>query len=288
MAEINGRTKLVGIVGDPVAHTLSPAMHNAAFQALDLNWRYLPFHVEPDGFENFVKWAGAIENLVGLNVTMPYKEKVKPLLDELTPQAEILGAVNTIHFQEGRLIGHNTDGRGFLVSLKKDGRRDPSGKRALVIGAGGVAKSVAVSLAIAGAKEIFIVNRTKDKADRLAELVTKSFNCPAFGFDFSDDLKERVQASDLIVNATPLGMLTNEVPPFFEHVTDKNFVYDLTYSPKEPKLLSLARSKGASGIDGTGMLLYQGVAAFEIWTHLDPPVNVMKRALTDSLKVKGV
>lgn len=287
MVKINGKTKLVGIVGYPVAHTLSPAMHNAAFQAVNLNWAYLPFHVEEDGFEDFIKGASRVENLVGLNVTMPYKEKILPFLAETTPQAEMLGAVNTIHFQDGRIIGHNTDGRGFLFSLKNDGRKDPASKRALVIGAGGAAKSVAISLAASGAKEIFIVNRTKEKAANLADLVTRLFQIPAKGFGMDGDLKEAVEASELIINATPLGMLSDEVPPFFKYVGKKHFLYDLTYSIKEPRLLSEVKAKGGKGMDGSGMLLYQGAAAFEIWTHLDPPVNVMKRALLDNLKLKG-
>ncbi len=287
MTKINGRTKLVGIVGSPVAHTLSPAMHNAAFQTLNLNWTYLPFQVESDGFEEFIKVASKIDNLVGLNVTMPYKERVKPLMDELTPQAEILGAVNTIHFSEGRMIGHNTDGQGFLLSLKNDGKKDPSLKSILVMGAGGAAKSVAISLAIAGAKEIFIANRTKEKAEKLAEIIKRLFGAPATGFALKDDLEEIVLSCDIVVNATPLGMLTGEVPAFFKHLSKNQFFCDLTYSPKEPKLLTIAKEQGAKGMDGVGMLLYQGAAAFEIWTRLDPPVSVMKKALVDSLKARG-
>ncbi|MDI6689420.1 MAG: shikimate dehydrogenase [Actinomycetota bacterium] len=285
MLRIDGQTKLTGIIGYPLRYTLSPVLHNAAFQHLSLNWCYVPLPVERPLLHQALEGIKAL-NFVGINVTMPYKEEVIPFLDEIASYARIVGAVNTIHVKGNRLIGYNTDGRGFLASLQRDAKFDPKGKNILIVGAGGAARSIAVSLALAGANYIAILNRTLERAHSLGQLLQENFpSCEVEAMDFEADLSYVFLKAEVVINATPVGMdpKSGELPFPVELLKPKHLVCDLIYKPRETLLLKLAKEKGARTLGGLGMLLHQGAAAFEIWTNLEPPIAVMRKALEEAL-----
>lgn len=285
MEEINGKTKITGIIGYPLTYTLSPAMHNRAFEALKLNYRYLPFVVEPKNLEDAIKGIKAL-NIQGINVTMPHKETVVNLLDELSTEAQIIGAVNTIKNDNGRLTGYNTDAGGFIRALEKESF-NPAGKIAIILGTGGAAKAVAVALAQAGAASIIIVGRSINKAETVASSLRSNFQeISVKTLTFKDNLADISQIGELIVNATPLGMKESGdlLPVPLEFIKATHFVYDLIYTPLETALLNGARHKGARASNGLGMLLYQAASAFEIWTGTSAPVEVMHQALIQGLK----
>ena len=283
MLRINGNTRLVGILGYPLEHTLSPAIHNAAFNHLNLNWCYLPLPVESMSLDKAIKGLCSVKNFVGANVTMPYKEKVLPCLDEISSCARVIGAVNTLHMSDNKLVGYNTDGRGFLTALVQDGGFDPKGKNVLIVGAGGASRSIAVTLALSGASKLKILNRTWEKADEICSLIKSNFACHVEAFDFQGDLEYFFSTVDLIINATPVGMNKGECPFPADLISRKHFVCDLIYRPLKTTLISAARERGAKTLSGLSMLLYQGAAAFEIWTHLDSPIEVMRKALEEAL-----
>jgi len=275
--KINSETKLTGIIGYPLKHTLSPKMHNEVFRALNLNYLYLPFEVTEEMLVQALAGLKAL-NLCGVNVTIPYKEKVLPFLDEITMEAKTIGAVNTIVNDRGRLIGYNTDAPGFLLSLKEYGI-EISGKKILLLGAGGAARAVAYALLTAGA-ELIIANRTKKKAEELAEdfsAVGKILEILELGED-----PISLQSYFMAVNTLPLGMhpYEHQMPPVdFTGVSSDFVAYELIYNPPETIFLKMAKEKGAKTINGLSMLLWQGVLAFEKWTGVTPPVDVMKKAL---------
>jgi shikimate dehydrogenase len=271
---INGQTKLVGLIGYPVEHSLSPAMHNSAFAALSLNWCYVPLPVPPERLGEAVAGLRAL-GLAGVNVTVPHKEAVMSYLDEVTPAAQAIGAVNTIVVRKG-LIGHNTDWQGFLTALSEGGF-DPQGKRAVVLGAGGAARAVVHALARAGA-QVTVLNRTLARAQALIQDFSPLF--PALPLTLQT-LEEQTAGAHLLVNATPVGMwpqvdqsIWPEDLPFPGHLT----VFDLVYNPRQTKLLRQAEAVGAKVIGGLGMLVHQGAAAFELWTGEKAPVEVMYEA----------
>ncbi len=282
---ITGQTKVFGIFGHPVAHTLSPLMHNAAFDALGLPYRYLPFEVHPDRLEEAVKGILPL-GILGLNVTIPHKETILPFLDEIDEEAKKIGAVNTIEVAAGRLIGRNTDGRGFLESLQER-NVDLSGKRVILLGAGGAAKAVAVTLAQQPIAEMVIVARTvargKALADRLAALAPR-LKTSLPGVDFGPGFPADPGRPTLVVNTTPLGMKQGDPSPFPSHLLDPRWsVADLIYRPEETPLLAAAKKAGATAIPGLGMLLYQGSLAFEIWTKQKAPLSVMRQLVKEAL-----
>jgi len=282
---INGETRLTGIIGHPLTYTISPAMHNAVFKQLGMNFAYVPLVVEPD------RLFAALEGLrslgfVGVNVTMPFKESVLPFMDDIASYAQMVGAVNTIHIQDGRLIGYNTDGRGFIAALEKDAGFDPSGKKVVILGAGGGARSVAASLCLAKAASVTVVNRTIERAESLAEMVSARFGDCGVRTLSPDDaaVEDAVRESELVVNAIPVGIDSEvEVPKAIDYVGAKNLVFDLVYKPEESPLLVAARKKGAAVQNGLGMLVYQGASAFEIWTGRSAPTEVMIEAAREAL-----
>ncbi|PIW22424.1 MAG: shikimate dehydrogenase [Candidatus Aquicultor secundus] len=285
MKEINGATKVTGIIGYPLTYTFSPPMHNKAFEALNLNYRYLPFVVEPNALENAIEGIKSL-NIRGINVTMPHKEAVIDLLDELSAEAETIGAVNTINNDNGRLIGYNTDAGGFLKSLKEESF-NPAGKTAIILGTGGAAKAVAVALAQAGAASIVIIGRSGNKAEAITSSLISNFQeISGKTLTFRDNLADIFQIGELIVNATPVGMKESGdlLPVPLEFINASHFVYDLIYTPLETALINGARHKGAKAANGLGMLLYQAASAFEIWTGTSAPVEVMRQALIQGLK----
>jgi shikimate dehydrogenase len=264
---ITGATRVVGVIGDPVAHSRSPAMHNAAFDAVGLDWVYLAFPVERGRGGAAVRAIRAL-GLVGLNVTMPHKADAATACDDLTPAAAALGVVNTVIVDEdGALIGHSTDGAGFLRALGDEGV-DASGRVCLVVGAGGAARAIAQALGDAGA-DVTVAARRRDQARRAAALAPGGTAIPV------DEVS--VEAFDVVVNATPLGM-HGEAPPFDPaRLRASQFVYDTVY-PAETPLLAEARARGARVAGGLGMLVHQGALAFELWTGRVPPLDVMRAA----------
>lgn len=283
---VAGKTKVVGIFGDPVEHSLSPSMHNRAFLELGLDYVYIPFHVRPKNLAAAVRGATAL-GLVGFNLTIPHKREVVALVDELSPEAELIGAVNTVVLSDGRLIGHNTDGQGFVRSLREEAGFDPAGRHVIVLGAGGAAQAVVVQLLLEGAATLTIVNRTAAKGERLADAVSRRFASPVTvaGYD-SPELGPALEQADLIVNATPVGMAprVEEMPPIpLDRLSPGCLVSDLVYTPMHTQLVRTARAKGCAALPGLGMLLFQGAQAFELWTGRAAPVDVMRQTLVERL-----
>jgi len=276
---ISGKTKLYGIFGYPVEHTFSPGMHNAAFKKLNMNACYVPFAVHPDQLKDAAKAILPL-GLCGLNITVPHKQNVIACLDDLSEEARLIGAVNTIQIAEGKLVGHNTDGRGFIRSLHDNAGYDPKGKTILLIGSGGAARAVGFSLALSGVRRIFLYDVDHRKADTLARDIRRKTGIDTRALS-TGAVAEAADAAGCLINATPLGLKKNDPLPLKKEVIQKrHLVCDLVYNPPETKFLKAAKEKGAKRLSGLGMLLYQGVIAFEIWTGVKAPVGVMKNALT--------
>lgn len=283
------QTRLVGVIGWPIEHSLSPAMQNAALREMGLNWLYLAFAVEPEHVGQAVGGVRGL-GLVGLNVTIPHKSAVIEHLDEIDDAVEALGVANTIvRRDDGSLVGHNTDGPGFLRSLAEHGH-GVEGRVVTLIGAGGSARSVAWACARAGASGVTIVNRTLERAESVAELVratTDVEHVDAVGLE-SADARDAVGRADVIVDCTSVGMFPRHevepvVPAAWMHAGQ--VVADLTYNPIDTVLLKAARVAGAETVDGTGMLVHQGAISLQYWSGQEPPVETMRRALLAELGV---
>lgn len=270
MKGITGKTRVAALYGYPVEHTLSPLMHNAAFEHLGLDCCYLPFSVRPDSLGQAVESIRAL-SFLGVNLTIPHKESVMPFLDELDKEAAAIGAVNTIVNMDGVLTGYNTDGKGFMRSLEEN-RVSPSGKQVLIIGAGGSSRAISHYLA-KEAEGLSIFNRSRDKAHALAAFLS-SGECAVKVVDSLSNLA----AFDIIINATPLGLKPADPLPFnIDLLTSSQVVCDLLYHKTE--LCLQAESRGCKTVGGAGMLLWQGALAFELWTGVAPPIEIMRNAL---------
>jgi len=286
--EISGRTKLCCVIGDPVEHSLSPVMHNAAFKELHLDFVYLAFTVRKDELRNAIAGARSLQ-VHGLNVTMPHKTAIMKYLDEIDPTAKSIGAINTILNTEGRLVGYITDGVGALKALKENGVSLEE-KKLLLLGAGGAAKAIAFHAA-QEVEELKILNRTAQKAKELAEALHKKFDKRISGNSLSSEIiKKELEDTDILVNATSVGMHPN----VSQSLVDSSWlrpnlcVMDIIYNPLETKLAKDAKSVGAKVISGIEMLVYQGATSFEIWTNHPAPVKVMKEAVLNKLSKLGV
>jgi shikimate dehydrogenase len=274
-ATITGKTKITGIFGYPVEHTLSPAMHNAAFKALGLNFCYIPFHVHPEHLRDAVKAIRAL-NIHGVNVTVPHKETVLALLDEIHKEASFIGAVNTIVNRKGKLTGYNTDGKGFMQVLAEN-RISLAKKNILIIGAGGASRAISYYLC-QESKTVHIYNRTRRRAAKLVKDLGRLCNNVSLLEDIS-----QVQAFQMIINATSLGLKNEDPSPLdTSHLKKDQIICDLIY--KKTRFLKEASRKGCAIIDGSGMLLWQGMLAFELWTGEKPPANIMRNALKKHAK----
>ena len=279
---IKATTKVYGIFGHPVNHSLSPQMHNAAFQSLRLDCVYLAFDVHPKDFEIAARAIKSM-GISGVNITIPHKESIIFFLDEISPEANITGAVNTVKNVDGKLIGYNTDVSGFLRAIKEDLGFHPKGLSAALIGAGGAGRAVLTSLCMNEAYQVYVINRTLDKAKRLASEFKKGFKdtfIQAVSLDDKDEIKNILGKTNLLVNATSAGMKgvdSVEIP--LEYLQKEAVIYDLVYDPRETNLLKTAKELGHKASGGLSMLLYQGVESFEIWTGKDAPISVMKKAL---------
>jgi len=273
---INGSTFITGIFGHPVTHTLSPAMHNAAFEALSINAAYLPFEVKPQELRGAV---GALRllNIKGVNVTIPHKTSVMKYLDAVDTLAKKIGSVNTIVNKGGKLAGYNTDAGGFLKDILQLGM-DPKRASCLLLGAGGAGHAVAAALAQRGAKKIFIADSDGLRARKLAG------RTPGAAAVAMNEWKQKLPEVSLVVNATPVGMKKSD-PALLEarEIPPGIFIYDLVYQ-HGTRLIEQARKAKVKHASGLGMLLNQGALAFELWTGRKAPVEVMRRTLLKILK----
>ena len=278
--QITGQTKIVGIIGDPIKHSRSPLIHNAAIAALGLDYVYVPFHVQPDNLGAAIEGFKAT-NVVGINVTIPHKQNVMAYLDEISREATLIGAVNTLIFTDGAIIGENTDAPGFLHAMQEDGHDVPQGGSAVIIGAGGSARAIVVALALAGVQTICITNRTVSRAVALATDLSEKTDASIYGIGLDDPkLPNAVGTSQLIVNTAATSMDVSHpllIDP--EWLEPQSVVYDIVYTPPETRLLQAAAEKDCHTIGGLGMLVHQGAIAFEKWTGINPPVEIMRQAL---------
>jgi len=282
--EIGSGTKVVGVFGYPIRHSASPAMQNAAFRASGLDYVYLPFGVSPERLKRALLGLPAL-GICGVNLTIPHKENAIKHMDELSEEATVVGAINTVVVKSGKLKGYNTDVEGFLRSLSEDAGFAPEGEKVAVLGAGGASRSVLFALARAKVSRLMIANRTLGRAEKLAVEMSEKF--PEVEIKVmplgSDSLERQIPSCSLLVNATSLGM-KGELPVsdadcFHEGLT----VYDLVYTPLSTPLLEEAKKRGAKTFNGLSMLVYQGAASFRLWTGEEPPVEVMRRAAEEEV-----
>lgn len=279
---ITGHTQLTGLLGSPVAHSISPMMHNEAFAQLGLDYAYLAFDVNEEELETAIEGLRAMK-VKGFNLTMPNKNRMCHLCDKLSPVAQITGAVNTVVNENGIFVGHTTDGIGYMESVK-EARVNIIGEKITVLGAGGAATSIIVQAAFDGVAEISIFNQKSKSYERMEGIIsqlTEQTNCKLnlFTYDSQDILRKELAESILLVNTTPVGMAPNiedslitDTTMFHPNLT----VSDIIYNPEETKLLRLAKETGCKTFNGLHMLLYQGAAAFKLWTGQEMPIEIIK------------
>lgn len=285
--EINSSTGMLGLLGYPLKHTLSPLIHNSFLRHYGLNMVYLPFEVRPEEIKQAVGGLKAL-SVRGFNVTIPYKERVISFLDEVSREVSFIGAVNTVVNNKGKYVGYNTDGRGFTRALTARGIKVKN-KNILILGAGGAAKGIAFQLVKEGVQKICISNRTPARAEKLAEnLADYSSSMYIDCIDFNEkELLKTVEDIDVIINTTSVGMHphTKEAiveNPYFYH---KNRVYcDIVYNPLKTRFLEYAEDAGAKTVNGLDMLLYQACYAFELWTGIYPDANLVEHKCKIALK----
>ncbi|MBE6513207.1 MAG: shikimate dehydrogenase [Methanobrevibacter olleyae] len=300
---VDGKTMILGVIGDPIEHTFSPAMQNAGLDALNLNYIYLPFHVKPNGLKECIEGAKAM-GIQGLNVTIPHKTNVMKHLDEIDQVASMIGAVNTIQFifdennessnQNNEINvttkGFNTDGYGCLRAINE--KTSINKKKVTITGAGGAARAVAFQIASSGIDELSILNRNFTKAESLANDLRS--NLSNAGIDISinscemDYLKKELDSSDIFIDTTPIGMYpnVNDKPIASADMLHEGLVVnDIVYTPMETSLIKEAKKANAQVVYGYEMLLYQGIRSFEIWLGRDAPADVMEKALLDVLGI---
>ncbi len=282
---VDASTKVFAVIGSPVEHSLSPQMHNASFFALGLNCIYVAHHVEAHELGDAIAGFKALK-YGGVNVTLPHKQVVLGYLDELSGEARAIGAVNTLEFRDGRVVGHNTDGIGALNALREAGV-EVDGKRVLILGAGGAARAIAITLAmrceVAG---ITLLGRTKEKLEALARDVERAGAKVTICLLGSAELRSTVEEHDIVIHATPVGMhpRTEETLLTAEHLASKPVVMDIVYTPRETRLLREAKKAGCRAIDGVGMLVHQGAEAERIWLGVEPSIEAMRRAVLEALE----
>ncbi|WP_305045104.1 shikimate dehydrogenase [Geoalkalibacter sp.] len=290
-ADISGKTRILGIFGDPVAHSLSPLMQNAALRAAGIDAVYVPFHVRPEQLPGAVAALRAL-GIWGVNVTVPHKEAVMALLDEIDGPARLIGAVNTLVNRDGRLCGYNTDGEGLLESLRGDLGFTPAGRRIVLLGAGGACRAAVAALAARGAAWIGLANRSLPRAQALVNHFASHFPGTAFAIlplsprGAGDELAQALAGADLLVNTTSLGLRGEEIPLPWPALAPGAVVCDMVYRRGGTPLCRSARERGHLVTDGLGMLAGQGERAFSLWTGQPPPFGVMKSRLLAELNDK--
>lgn len=281
----NYKAELVGVFGHPVSENPTVVMLEAAFRALHLNWRYLTVEVYPKALADAVKGMRAM-GFQGINLTIPHKVEILPYLDKVADDAALMGAVNTVRRDGDKLIGENTDGKGFLRSLRDDANVDPAGSRVVVLGAGGAARAITVELALAGAKRIRVVNRSAERGQGLVRLLNSNTPTSAVYVPWNSTYTLGAD-TDIVVNATSIGLYpnVNDKPDLdYDSITDSMTVCDVIPNPPSTPFLREAAARGAKILDGLGMLVYQGAIGFKMWTGLDAPVEVMHQALKAAFK----
>ncbi len=270
-------TKLVLLLGLPLGHSISPAMHNRVFEKLGMDYCYMPVEVSPEDLGTV--FAGLIKmNVGGLNVTIPHKINIISHLDELDPLARAIGAVNTIRIKDGKTKGYNTDGEGFVRSLEEKTGISVQGERFFILGCGGAVRAIAMTLASKGAGKIYLCNRTLSTAKRLTEEINeKVSDCAEAVEQTPETIKPFLQGCDVLINGTQLGMHPNvDKSPIDKSLLRKDLIVsDIVYNPLMTKLLKDAQELGCTVVDGLGMLIYQGAAAFQIWTGVEPLIEDM-------------
>ncbi len=278
---ISGTSQIYGLLGDPVSHSLSPLMHNHAFGQHNIDAVYIPFHVLPSELSNAVAGLRAL-NVSGVNVTIPHKETILPFLDEINSKAQMIGAVNTVVNENGRLVGYNTDSSGFLRSVCHDLSFQPPGQDVVLLGAGGACRAAAVALAEAGVRSISIANRHLSRAETIVHDLSVFFrNVIIRPLQYSeDDYIAAISSADLIVNTTAVGLHGEELSFLpLENIKCSALIYDMIYSATGTPLLKRAQSAGLTCSGGLGMLAAQGEDAFSLWTGVKLPTGYMKNIL---------
>ena len=283
MAELNFKQELVGCYGYPVAENPTQAMIEPAFRALGLDWRYLTLEVRPEGLKAAVE-AARVFGFQGFNCTIPHKVEVIQYLDRLGESAELMGAVNCVVNRDGKLVGENTDGKGFVASLEEID--DPAGKSVVIFGAGGAARAISVEMALAGANRISIVNRSEDRGQELTALLNDKVKdrCPDLESNFVlwNGNFQIPSDTDIVINATSIGLYPDvdaKLALDSNTLTSNMIVADVIPNPPKTKLVKLAASKGCHVIDGLKMLVGQGVIGIEYWTGRIPDASVMRAGL---------
>ncbi|MEM1540235.1 MAG: shikimate dehydrogenase [Candidatus Bathyarchaeia archaeon] len=286
--EVSGKTKVFCVIGDPIEHSLSPIMHNAAFRHLKIDAVYVAFNVKEGMLEDAVKGMRSF-GICGMNVTMPHKTAIIKHLDENDTVANFVGAVNTVLNADGKLLGFNTDGIGALRALEENGVK-LKGKRVLLLGAGGAGRAIAFQLA-QETDELVILNRDPNKARLLADALRKRFNRKVVGNSLLHNvLKNWIKDVEVLINATSVGMHPHqdETPVDKSLLRPELAVMDIVYNPVETRLLKDAKSVGAKVIYGIEMLVFQGATSFEIWFNQPAPVNIMREAIMEKLQARGL
>jgi shikimate dehydrogenase len=276
------KAELVGVFGHPVAENPTVVMQEAGFRDRGLNWRYLTIEVRPEDLEAAMAGLRAF-NMAGINLTIPHKVAVLQYLDRLSPEAELIGAVNTVVREGDQLVGHNTDGKGFLRSVREDAGVDPESKQVVFLGAGGAARAMAVELALAGAAHITVVNRTPGRGQELAKLLSEKTPAEAQFVPWDGAYAIPPQA-DILVNATSIGLFPNveDMPHVaVNSIRPDLLVCDVIPNPPQTAFLRAVAAKGARTLDGLGMLVYQGAIGFQMWTGVEAPVPIMRSALEE-------
>lgn len=282
--KIKGSTNIVGLIGHPVEHSFSPPMHNAAFDALGMDYTYVAFDVNPAELQKAIEGARSL-NIKGFNVTIPHKIDVMKYLDEIDDVARLIGAVNTIDFKN--LKGYNTDGIGAVRAIEEV--ISIKNKNVVIAGAGGASRAISFYIAKYGADSLTILNRNVDKAQSLARDVSNSGLIGDVKSDSINEINAYLADADILVDTTPLGMhphINDQPIATAENMHDELVVFDAVYNPNETVLLKQAIEAGAKPVYGIKMLLYQGAESFKIWTGADAPVDIMEKALKDTLNIE--
>jgi len=284
MRVIDTATKLCAVIGNPVEHSLSPAIHNAAFQAANLNYVYLAFHVA--NVQACLDGMRALPSFRGLSVTIPHKAAVMPFLDEIDPMARFVGSVNTVTNEQGRLVGSTTDGPGTLRAFREAGV-SLAGQRVLFLGSGGAVRAVAFAIALdKSAAAITILGRTPERVDLLARDLREKTGTPVETGALTNDLAKAMETHDILIQGTPTGMYPDSIGQSLVPealLKPHHVVFDMVYRPLETRLVREAKQTGCRVVLGSEMLLNQAVLQFELWTGLPAPLNDMRRALVSAL-----
>jgi shikimate dehydrogenase len=289
---INGATRLAGLIGWPIEHTLSPAIHNAAYEVLGLDWVYIPLPVADQMDVARVVAAARALPFVGFNVTMPYKRVMLELCDEVAAQARLSGAVNTVHVRDGALMGYNTDGRGLLEALRDEVGFTPEGRRIAVVGSGGAAAAVVAALVLERAAHITVISRDPEHAeDLVGRMRMHARDTEMEAMASGPDNASYVEAADVVVNATPLGMRPGDALPVrADWLHSGQVVSDMVYRPLTTPLLEAAKRAGARPVAGVGMLVAQAAIGMDIWkadSSVSAPRDVMRKAAEAAIESQG-